>query len=525
MKNKIFALGATLLLLTAWSCREENDVLKTYDHNDVLVFAAADTSFAAKFQIMWEGMNQYYNIWDYEAEQGVNWDAIYDEYYPQFAALDQRGKDETVTDDELKTLMGKVLSPLHDGHFHFDIMNHKTGNMVVYNPSQERNKMREDFALAQTFAPNLAYYANPANQQIETDENGTPFYLEHSTRIQEVLAPFYKTPGYGYQWIEAKIKEMEALSAPTEMQAFQLQQLKELYQGLTVYRQNPANINLYNSLQSKYDFLNVPGFDYFDPGFLQNGSRFIFALLKGNIAYFHVSNFYMTPYLNDAKSVQTFNMNNPATLNHVQRMREVWVKWINVVQLLHKAGTLKGVIIDVRSNTGGMISDYQYCLGALLPSGGYQIGYNRVKRGYGRYDYSTLMPAIAGTMSEPHEVIDDIPVALLCNCYTVSMGEMTTLGAKIMPNATVIGKRTWGGLCPLNANQTFSLNYTGYIGVEGVTCVYGYVPYMAALNLDKKFMEGQGIEPDIEVGLNTTMFASGEDSQLNRALQLIRDEN
>lgn len=522
MKNKIFALGVGLLMLTAWSCREESDVLKTYDHNDRTVFAAADTSFAAKFQVMWDGMNQYYTLWDYEAENGLDWDAIYDEYYPQFAALDQRGDDETVTDEELKTLMGKVLGQLHDGHFHFDMKNHKTGNTVVFNPSKERNQKRADFAQTETFRPEMAHYANPANNEIETDANGNPIYMEYSTNIQDVLGPFFKTPGMGYLWIEDKIKELEALTDPTEMQAFQLQQLKKLYPALTQYRYNPSNISLYNGLQSQYSYLNVPGFNYFEPGFLQDGIRFIYALLKNNIAYFHVSGFSMSYYLDDYYAESMFDMNNPETKNHVMQMRQVWQAWYDAVQQLHKAGTLKGVIIDVRNNQGGMLIDYKYCVGALLPEGGFQIGYHRAKRGYGRYDYSTMMPAILSTMSGPHEIIDDIPVVLLANCFTISMGEMTTSGVKAMPNGTVIGKRTWGGLCPLLPNEYNSLNYSGHIGISGTTPVYGYVPMMAAFDLDKKVMDGHGIEPDIEVDLNPTMFAMGVDTQLEQALSFIR---
>lgn len=522
MKNKIFTLGAGLMMLTAWSCREESDMLQTYDHNDLLVFAAADTSFAAKFQLMWHGMNQNYTIWDYEAEQGVDWDAVYDEYYPQFAALDQRGKNETVTDDELQTLMGKVLNPLHDGHFSFKMKNHKTGNTVNIFPSQERNQTRDDFTQASQFSPKLAYYADPANNEIETDANGNPIYMEYSTRLQELFIPFFMTPGIGYRWIAAKIQELQALSAPTEMQTFQLQQLKELYIALTKFANTPINISVFNALQSKYSFLNVPGFDYFEPGFYDNGIRFVYALLKGNIAYFHVSGFYMNFYLNDAESATSFDMSNPATKNHVQQMKQVWQAWFDDVQQLHKAGTLKGIIIDVRSNHGGFVGNYQYCVGALLPEGGYQIGYQRAKRGYGRFEYSTMMPFIAQTMSTPHEVIDDIPVVALVNCWTISMGEMSTLGIKKMSNGTVIGKRTWGGLCPLAPNEYFSYNYSSFIGVEGVTPVYGYVPTMAAFNLDKKPIEGRGIDPDIEVDLNPTMFQMGRDSQLEQALSVIR---
>ena len=117
MKHKIFfMIMAGLLMTTAWSCRQESDALMGYDHNEKLVFGDAETSFAAKFKVLWNGMNQYYAIWDYEAENGVDWDAVYDEYLPQFEALDKR---DSVPDNELQALMAKVFDPLHDGHLSF----------------------------------------------------------------------------------------------------------------------------------------------------------------------------------------------------------------------------------------------------------------------------------------------------------------------------------------------------------------------------------------------------------------------
>ena len=100
MKHKIFSMiVAGLLMSTAWSCRQESDALMGYDQNENLVFGDAETSFAAKFKVLWNGMNQYYAIWDYEAEYGLDWDAVYDEYLPQFEALDKR---DSVPDDELR---------------------------------------------------------------------------------------------------------------------------------------------------------------------------------------------------------------------------------------------------------------------------------------------------------------------------------------------------------------------------------------------------------------------------------------
>ena len=55
-------IGAALLMLLVSSCRETNDVLLPYDHNDKLAFGAAEYSFAGKFKVTWNGLNQYYAL-------------------------------------------------------------------------------------------------------------------------------------------------------------------------------------------------------------------------------------------------------------------------------------------------------------------------------------------------------------------------------------------------------------------------------------------------------------------------------
>ena len=104
--------------------------------------------------------------------------------------------------------------------------------------------------------------------------------------------------------------------------------------------------------------------------------------------------------------------------------------------------------------------------------------------------------------------------------------EMSTLGVKLMNNGTVIGKRTWGANCPLASNEDYSVNYTGYIGVEGVTPVFGKVHTFASFTFDHKLIESVGITPDIEMNLDETLFkTTGQDTQLDRALQFIRTGN
>ncbi len=520
--NIIKILGVLLLLLTIGSCRKDSDTLMSYDHNDNLVFSAAEKSYAAIFNIIWNGLNQNYAIWDYEAEHGLDWDAVYDEFYPQFEALDHRGSDSPVTDDELKTLLQKCLSPLHDGHLYFNVKNPATGSFVYYAPSRDRVDQKDDHDVSD-YPINIQYYTNIVNGEIETDDNGNPIVLEYSTDPNDIIQTFAMTPGMGFSWIMDQIQTLSALTSPTDLEAFQLQQLKNLQ---TDFRSLSPLLNYfvpaYNQLQVKYNFLNIPGFEHIDAKFLDFGINVKYALLKGNIAYFRLSMFQLSEYLDDKECQKNFDLNEPATVQHVAKIRQVWQSWFNCVQQLHKNGTLGGVIIDIRGNGGGNMSDSEYVVGSLLPPGNIKFGYQRYKRGTGRYDYSPMMPAYVSAMNGPHEVITE-PVVILANGSSISMSETSILCLKTMSNGTFIGKPTYGAICPMASNDYFSYNYEGYIGVNGVTPVFCNVPFMASYTLDGQLVEGKGITPDIDVALDLPLLqTTGRDTQIDRALQFIR---
>lgn len=526
-KNKIMILGAALFMISISSCREETDKLMTYDHPDVMAFGKADTCFAEKFKILWNGLNQYYALWDYEAEYGLDWDAVYDEYLPQFEALD---KQETVTDEELKALLAKVCSPLHDGHLAVFFQNHKTGTQEVrYLPGEDRAVKRDDYEIAMKYKPSLKYYSQVANGEVEIDNQGNPIVMEHSTSASGLIVPVFMEKGKGLDWVKTQIDQLSALPNPTAAQMTMLQSLKDLKAELEAimvgFSQN--SISHYNELVMKYESLHVPGLEYFDPGFSTMGIDVKFALLKGNIAYFQFSGFYLTSYMIEDAAKQFFNVSNPTTRNHILGIQAVWTAWFNTVQQLHKAGTLGGVIIDLRGNGGGMQYDGYYVTGSLLPEGGSPFSYSRFKRGTGRFDYSTLTLNYLNTMPDDmHESITE-PVVVMTNCKSLSMAEITTLVVKNMENGTHIGKRSKGGICLLTSDNTpFTNNYMGHIGERHKTPVYVYLPSVATFTLDHKIIEGEGITPDIEVDLNEAEFVStGKDSQLDRALQFLRTGN
>ena len=525
MKKTIkMILGAALFMISISSCREETDKLMTYDHTDIMAFGKADTCFAEKFKILWNGLNQCYALWDYEDEFGLDWDAVYDEYLPQFEALD---KQKTVTDEELKALLAKVCSPLHDGHLAVIFQNHKTGTQeVMYQPGEDRVTKHDDYEIASKYEPSLKYYSQVANGEVETDSKGNPIVLEHSTSINGLIAPVYYNKGIGLDWINTQIEQLSALSYPSYAQVARLDSLEDLKTELIAIGEY-FSADRYNEMVKSYESLHVPGMEYFDPGFVNMGIDIKFALLKGNIAYFQFSGFYLTPHIVENVASQCFNVSNPITQKHLKAMGEVWKTWFNTVQQLHKAGTLGGVIIDLRGNGGGFQDDGYYITGSLLPEGGSPFSYSRFKRGTGRYDYSTLTLNYLKTMPAAiHETITE-PVVVMTNCKSLSMAEITTIVVRNMENGTHIGKRSKGGICGLTSdNATFTNNYMGHIGERYKTPVYVYLPSVATFTLDHKIIEGEGITPDIEVDLDEAMFnANGRDTQLDRALQYIRTGN
>ena len=514
MRNNIKTLlGAVLLTLAVSSCHEESDTVLSYVGQNNLSFEGADKSFAGKYRVFWNALNTNYAMWDYEKECGLDWDEHYKQWLPKFEALD---KESSVGNEDLRELMREMLSPLHDGHMYVEFSNHLTGDKVGAKPSDMRIANREDYSKTANFLPNLEGYEEEL--------------YEHSfasTRLQDQVEVMTRTEEIGYDWAITRIKELQQKENPTQAEAKELSGLfdfiGEVNKLKDTYTINEDYITKYNQMVAKYSYLDIPFLEPLDKVFLENGIYVNYGLFNDGIAYLYISSFSLTPYLVSDIFTASFPETNRRSYDLATQVRDVWSSWFRAVQVLHKSGQLRGVIIDVRNNGGGMLYDSNFLLGALLPSGGLQYGWARFKRGVGRYDYSPMMPMELYTLSSEHEIINDVPVVVLANSHSVSMAEATSLGVKQMPNGCLIGKRTYGGLCALTPESEFSTNYTTHIGQRGKTPVYCYLPNMAMFDMDNKVLDGVGVEPDIDVDIDKIDFVfEGKDSQLDRALEYIR---
>ena len=522
MKNKITILAAALLLMAVASCREKSEVLDNYAFKDKLVFQKADTSFAAKFDILWSALDQNYNLWDYEASQGVDWDKVYDTYYPRFKALDGQ---YTVPDTVVKALMNEAFGVLHDGHLALQMKNHKTGKFITCSPSDLRNADRPDLEIADNFQPDLSYYetTNAGENKVTESDNVNTSFNDHLDDVKNAI--ILKSLDYDEKSLDGGLTPVDKDRLDSlKMFKKTLDNLEEIAPTLGT----KGTIQAFNILMLHYSYLNVKGAEVYPVDMASMGISIKYALLGGNVPYIYIDGFNLTSYLNaiEQEKLDYLLEPSPELKKKADKVKQIWQKWFDKIQELSAAGTMKGVVIDVRSNGGGNADDYQYLLGALLPSGGHNLMDIRQKSGPGRYDYTPIISQTMKTYEGNHVVVKE-PIAVLANCKSVSMAEITCLGCQLLDNGKVVGTRTWGGMCGLiDGPEEYTQTYSSGLGVQNETAVWAYIPILCAFP-HGKVLDGIGITPDIEVTLDSDAWKEGygPDSQLDRALQYIRTGN
>ncbi len=527
----LYLLAATVLC--AVSCRPKGDELLSYGQNDYQAFYDAGHSFAGEFKAFWTAMNENYGIWDYEESFGTDWDEVYASFLPKFEELDKReGK---VTDQEFLTLYEQITDTLHDGHIVLMIKNLHTGKYAVLQPNRKRIQ-RERYSEYQDVQANVTdlhtYRTSAARTYKVKEYDGTGSDLIVYEQMETMLSSVIKAADAYLDMVDAAggpdASNDEVYKAVLRLEVDAQRLLATVRStGHEAYASRKTSlVNSYNAICREYSLAGRQIGVTIKPiegDFLDDGLKELhYALFDGNIAYLRIGGFGLTMHLNPE-----YQSHNTETLyyDYQQAVNRVWHRWFDAIQTLHLSGELGGVIIDVRNNGGGAVNDYQYVLGALLPSGGWSSHTLRMKNGIGRLDYGPLSPFTFPTYEGTHEVVSDRPVVVLANCRSASMSEQTTWGVMSLPNGCFIGTRTSGGLSALNTNpENYSNNYSGAFGVQGVTPIYGYIPkYICLYGEERRIMEGVGFSPDIEVPLDVNLWQmAGRDNQLEEAVDYIR---
>ena len=534
-----FIISSFIVALCATSCRPQSDDLLSYGQNDVQAYYEANNSFAGEFKAFWTAMNENYGIWDVEESYGTDWDAVYRTYLPKFEELDKR--QTQVTNEELMALYKQITDTLHDGHMSLQVKNLHTGLYITLTPhldrvTRERGTRQNEESMNVTTLDKyqttevpatyraLAYDAASSDDIIIEHLDSTVHRVNRAAIAYIAKIDAAGGPDEMNNVVYESVKELKA--STDSMMNFFLMPRSSLLAFIAIMRP------LYNQLCEKYALTSqqigaemVPIEDMLGEDMVKT---IRFALFDGNIAYLRLGGCGLTGHFHPVYKQEPI----PGSMyeSYHLAVERVWHHWFDTIQTLHKSGDLGGVIIDMRNNGGGYVLDYQYLLGALLPSGGWNSHQLRVKNGIGRLDFGPITPFVVTTYEAEHEVINDRPIVVLANTNSVSMAENTTYGVKSQPNGCFIGTRTFGGLSALNPDpEAYSETYSGAFGVNGTTPIWGYIPKYVCLYPNKdgeyKPVEGYGFEPDIECPLDVNLWqTTGRDNQLEKALDYIHSK-
>ena len=176
----------------------------------------------------------------------------------------------------------------------------------------------------------------------------------------------------------------------------------------------------------------------------------------------------------------------------------------NLDYVIEYLSLCSGIIIDVRENGGGLLSNSDLLASRFIQEKTL-IGYVQHKTGKGHSDFSKPTPKY---LEPSFRLRYSKPVVVLTNrhCYSATNDFVNAM--TYCPNVTVLGDNTGGG-----SGLPFHSELPNGWGVRFSAC--------PMFNADMEHLEF-GIEPDVRVSLLPDDVANGEDTLIEAARRILR---
>ncbi len=176
----------------------------------------------------------------------------------------------------------------------------------------------------------------------------------------------------------------------------------------------------------------------------------------------------------------------------------------NLSEIFRTLALCSGVIVDVRSNSGGMLSSAEKLASGFVNTKTL-AGYIRHKTGKGHSDFSDMK---AVYVTPTNGVRWQKPVVVLTNRNTYSAANTFVMYMKDIANATIVGDKTGGGGgMPFNSEMP-----------NGWSIRFSACPMYDT----KKQCVEDGIEPDKKVNITSDDYQRGVDTIIEAAIKILR---
>ncbi|KUF38211.1 peptidase S41 [Myroides marinus] len=525
IKHNITILSLSILSLssaTVFTSCSTDDVTVT----DPRRFTANDVqSYADLFEVFWKTMDQQYNYFAEQRQQGgLDWDEVYKTYHPKFAALKtygRPGEDDGQINADFLAASGyfkEIINPIIDRHFNVKIQFPATNKNIIRTLTFFGGMLNEDnpntypfedkFGYMQQRVDKNAFKSKTASLGIiagNLTSNPDIYYLTFSqfavtNSFKITLANQYLNPSKG----NALLLTKEILSESEELNAIKDVNMRNAIKDVTF-----NILDTYNSYSESEVFKT----------FMQEVAKFnqteivtkelTTAAQKALIAYNALPKYNtIAPYgpLYNAATADyvgsfiglmgnhiNFGYNFPeltGAITQIIARAPFYEKFLNP---LHN-GDIKKIIIDLRSNGGGAVVDARFISDRFITKNTV-FAYQRTREGNGRFNYTPWVEA----KTKPHNfgIPANIPIAILTDKGSASMSEITTLMLKSQGNQVVsIGDYSAGATAGLGTVDDFNGGTRDAIAGGKLTF---YMPLLAMKDANGVVVEGVGIKPNIYV--------------------------
>jgi carboxyl-terminal processing protease len=173
-----------------------------------------------------------------------------------------------------------------------------------------------------------------------------------------------------------------------------------------------------------------------------------------------------------------------------------WDKAVD--EILAKNSNPKGIVVDLRGNPGGYVDSVKYVLEEFLSAD--QIMLIENSKIYGKVVYKDKR---IGSL-------ENIPVSVIVNEGSASASEIFATAIQENGRGKVVGKETVGKGVEQEVNDSFD---------DGSILVLVFQEWLTPR--ENRISEENPVKPDFDIELTEEQYAAGEDTQLNKAVEII----